>query len=594
MFMNILIVILVLVIGYAWMVRGVFSAMLHALCAIIAGAIAFGFWEPLSLMLVNASPERGFFSFLESIAWGVALIVPFAVIMLLLRLATDKLIPGNIKNAGIVDYTGGAVFGIVTGVICTGVLAIGIGNMRVSTEFLGYQPLWYSADRATGAGSLVKSDSLWVPVDSVVSKMYGNLSQGSMSSAEPLAYWYPELELTGFASRVSPEGMGRNALRPEDFNLRGTYTVGPEQGTQVSELLKIDGDVTQRYVDINNESVTTGRVFGYVIEFEPSAKERGRKGAGQLVVSNGQIRMLAENAAGETFTIFPNAVISESSEPGQFGRWRFDAADVFINSTGGKSKVTMGFEFVVPSGSTPAAIFVKNIRIDSDEFPNAVSYPNVSRRDRLVRTGSILRSNKAEVEYNTEYTVTYNPSESNTGYVNTSARLLEILPLTSARRGMTIEDNGNLIVGGQGTYDVKEEVGRKNAGTSKELRVERYAVGNDQAIVKLDVGSESPFGFLTEGVQVAPLDQPLVLLDTMGNEYEAVGYEYMDSSIMELRYTLGNTLTGIDDTPSLSTTRADQRLRIIFIVTKGVELDRFVIGDMVIARFTPPIEPLSN
>jgi len=237
---------------------------------------------------------------------------------------------------------------------------------------------------------------------------------------------------------------------------------------------------------------------------------------------------------------------------------------------------------------------VKNIRIDSDEFPNAVSYPNVSRRDRLVRTGSILRSNKAEVEYNTEYTVTYNPSESNTGYVNTSARLLEILPLTSARRGMTIEDNGNLIVGGQGTYDVKEEVGRKNAGTSKELRVERYAVGNDQAIVKLDVGSESPFGFLTEGVQVAPLDQPLVLLDTMGNEYEAVGYEYMDSSIMELRYTLGNTLTGIDDTPSLSTTRADQRLRIIFIVTKGVELDRFVIGDMVIARFTPPIEPLSN
>lgn len=587
MFMNILVVIFVLAIAYAWMVRGIFNAMIHALCALVAGAIAFAFWEPLSIMLVNMSPERGFFSFIESIAWGVALVVPFAVVMLLLRVATDKLIPANIKNNPAVDYAGGAVFGAVTGVICSGILVIGVNNMRVSTEFLGYQPLWYSAERATGAGSLVKSDSLWIPVDSIVADVYGTLSEGSMSSGEPLAYWYPELELTGFASRVSPGGMGRNALRPEDFNLLGTYTVGPEQGTQVSELLKISGSSnTQRYVDINDEPVSTGRVYGYVLEFEPSAKERGRKGAGQLVVSNGQIRMLVENSNNETYTIFPNAVISESSEPGQFGRWRFDAADVFINSTGGKSKVPMGFEFVVPTGSTPVALFVKNVRIMADEFPDAVSYPTPSRRDRLVRTGSILRGNKAEVDYNTEYTVSYNWTSDENRFVDTTSRLLEILPISAARRGMTIDDD-NHIVAGQGTYDVKSEVGRRNAGTSKNLRVERYAVAEDQAMIKLEVSADSPFGFLSEGAQVAPLDEPLVLLDTLGNEYEAVGYEYIDSSIMELRYTLGNTLTGIEDTPSLSTTRADQRLRIIFVITDGVEIDRFVIGDMVLAQFNP-------
>ncbi|MCR9075599.1 MAG: hypothetical protein NXI07_06130, partial [bacterium] len=124
--MNILVVIFVLAIAYAWMVRGIFNAMIHALCALVAGAIAFAFWEPLSIMLVNMSPERGFFSFIESIAWGVSLVVPFAVVMLLLRVATDKLIPANIKNNPAVDYAGGAVFGAVTGVICSGILVIGV------------------------------------------------------------------------------------------------------------------------------------------------------------------------------------------------------------------------------------------------------------------------------------------------------------------------------------------------------------------------------------------------------------------------------------------------------------------------------------
>ncbi|MCR9076136.1 MAG: hypothetical protein NXI07_08855, partial [bacterium] len=201
-------------------------------------------------------------------------------------------------------------------------------------------------------------------------------------------------------------------------------------------------------------------------------------------------------------------------------------------------------------------------------------------------TGSILRGNKAEVEYNTEYTVNYDWTSGENRYVDTTSRLLEILPISAARRGMTIDDE-NHIVAGQGTYDVKAEVGRRNAGTSKNLRVERYAVAEDQAMIKLEVSADSPFGFLSEGAQVAPLDEPLVLLDTLGNEYEAVGYEYIDGSIMELRYTLGNTLTGIEDTPSLSTTRADQRLRIIFVITDGVEIDRFVIGDMVLAQFNP-------
>ncbi len=591
MFMNLIAVALVLIIGFVWMNRGIFNSMLHALCAFVAGAIAFAVWEPLAVMLVNASPERGFFSFLEGIAWGVALIIPFAVVMLLLRLTMDKLIPNNIKNSSTVDRIGGAAFGLVTGVISTGILVIGIGNMRLSTDFMKYQPLWYSTDRATGAGSLVQSDTLWVPVDSIVAKLYGKLSQGTMSSEQPLAYWYPELELTGFASRVSPEGMGRNALRPEDFIVKGAYIVGPKEGTNPNELLQIeDSPKPQRYVDINGDAVPSGRIFGYVVEFEPGSKERGKKGAGQLIISNGQVRMLAkDDSTDETFTIFPLAAISESSKPGQFGRWRYDAEGVFISSTGGKSKVPIGFEFLVPKGTTPVALFVKNIRVATAELPNTVEYPSISQRDQLVRDGAILQGKQAEaITYNTEYTVTANPIGENS-FVDTTARMLDVLPISSARRGLTVDDDG-LVIGGQGIWDVKEEVGRNNAGPSKKLRVERYAAADDQALVKLDVSPGSPFGFLSEAAQISPLDQHLTLIDSLGNEYEAIGFEYKDNTNMEIRVTRGTPLSGIEDTPTLSTTRVDQKLRLVFIVTKGVEIEKFVIGDVQIARFSPPIK----
>jgi len=589
MILNILIVVLVLAIAYAWMVRGAFSSMLHMLCALIAGVIAFAVWEPLSLMLVKMSPERGFFSFIESVAWGVALIVPFAVSFLLLRMLSDKAVPNNIKNNGAVNYAGGAIFGLATGVISMGILVIGVGNMRVATNFLGYQPLWYSTDRQNGAGSLVKSDALWVPVDKIVARLYGQLSNGSMSSPQPLSYWYPELELTGFASRVSPgDGQGRNAMRPDDFRIRSTYTVGAESGEQIKDLLKIDGGATQRYVDIDNNPVTTGTLMGYVVEFEPGAKERGKKGAGQLVISNGQVRLLVEDNNGQTHTIFPAAVISESNKPGQYGRWRFDADGVFITSTGGTSKVPMGFEFVVPQGQTPVSLLIKNVRVRTQNLPDPVSYASITRRDLAVKTGSILEGKEAAVEYNESNAIAIDAS-GDVPAIITSLRLMDVVGSVAAKRNFTVDED-NAIVGGQGSFSVKEEIGRNNTPNSKKLRVEKYAVGEGQAMIRLDVSSGTPFGLLSDAARTAPLDQPLKLIDERGNVYEAIGFEYKDRELMTLRYTRGSTLTGVQETPTLSTTRDDQELRITFIITDGVKITKFAIGDVVVARFNPPID----
>jgi len=588
--MNIIVILLVLGIAYAWMIRGAFNSMIHLICVIIAGAIAFAFWEKLSVMFIGMSPERGFFSFLESIAWGISLVVPFVVALLILRTITDKLIPSNINNAKAVDYAGGAVFGLITGVISAGILLIGISSMRLSTNFFGYQPAWYSADRATGAGSIVKNDKLWIPVDLLTSKLYATLSTGSFATNEPLGKWYPELELVGFTTRVSPgDGAGRNAISPNDFNIKSTYIVGNSKGSSsINELLKdIRDEKSQKYSDINSEVVSTGYIAGYVVEFEPGAKERGKKG-GQLIVSNAQYRLLVEDSDGNTQSVFPIAVISESSESNQFGRWRFDAKEVFITSVGGKSRVQMAFEFVIPQGFQPIAFFAKNIRVNAESMPSPIEYADTAKRDQLVSDGAILKGESGSRKLDTSKAVQYaNPQADKR--ISNSLRFGTTVSSQAARRGLTLSDD-NEIIDGEAIFDTKTEIGRTNAPQSRKLRVEKYAVSEGQTLIKIQAGFDSEIGLATEAASEAPLDQPFLLIDTNGNEYEAIGYEYQDSKVFQVRYTRGSTLGGISDTPTLSRSRDDQTLVLLFIVSTKVELSHFTIGDIAIAELVPPIK----
>lgn len=590
MIMNIIIIVFVLSITYAWMIRGMFSSMIHLLCVIAAGAIAFAVWEPLALILVNMSPERGFLSFLESVAFGVSLVVPFVVSLVILRILTDKIVSGNISNSKFIDYAGGGLCGVGTGVICAGITVLGIGSMRVSTDFMGYQPLWYSTDRAIGSGALVKNDRLWIPVDTIVAKMYTQLSMGSMSTNQPLGKWYPELEIAGFSARVSPgDGKGRNAINPDDFKVQSRYTVGDPMGSEsIADLLKDSRDSqSQKYIDINSNPVSKGHLVGYVINFEPGAKERGEKG-GQLVVSNGQYRLLIEDNDGNTMSVFPVAVISESSNADQFGRWRFDANDVFITSVGGKSRPLMAFEYVVPTGYTPIALYVKNIRVNPKMLPDPIEYASPSARDRVVQTGSILKGESKNRLLDKSSMVTYDPQDE-TRLIRKSFKVGQMMSSQIAKRGMTLNDK-NGIVDGQGSWNVKTDVGRKNAPMDKKLRVSAYALSKGQAMIRIDVSADTAFGLFSDASRDALTDQPLMLIDDKGNEYEAIGYEYTDSKVFEARYTRGSTLTGIQDMPSMSRSRSDQKLVLLFVVTKQIKITHLAIGDIAITRFDPPID----
>src|SRR5882724_2370289 len=198
MALSIISIVVMLGLAYIWLTRGFFSSLLHLTCTIIAGAIAFAAWEPISYWLLESAPTGGFMSFIASIAWGVGLLVPFAITLALLRLIVDKLLPANVVLDQKLDYVGGGICGIASGAITAGILCIALNFFRLGTDTPS-QPITYS----NAGGSLVRTSSLWIPVDKLTAGLYGSLSERAFRSPEPLAHWHPDLAEEGATMRIT-------------------------------------------------------------------------------------------------------------------------------------------------------------------------------------------------------------------------------------------------------------------------------------------------------------------------------------------------------------------------------------------------------
>jgi len=614
---NLIVILLTLGIAYLWATRGLFSAFLHLVCTLVAGAIAFAAWEPLGYMLLDALPSSGFLRFLHGLSWTIALVAPFALSLIAMRFAVDKLAPNNTRQAPVVDLVGGGACGLAASVIAMGFLVLGVSYARLSVGLTGYRPLWYAQDKGTQGGSLVRADRLWLPVDRLTAGLYTRLSGASLATGEPLAKWHPDLALAGFAARISPgDGQARNVLTADDFKLLRAYTVGNTQsGSPVPELLEYETGgrmIAQPYANTAGEPVTSGYLAGYVIEYAPGAKEDSK--GGQVIVSNGQVALLCQNRApdadpSDTIAVYPVAVISQArAEDGDlFGRWRFDAEEVFIASVGGASVVRMAFEYVVPTGYEPIALRVKNNRLELDDAPQAAkpkAYATVQQRDRAIESGALIAGG-ADVQIDESEAVLIDGSAINRSFgrdppppgIAVGDFLGYTLTRQTARQGLIVEVQGrtNAIVGGQGCFST-EELSEGRTTTERTFRVERFGCAPDQEIVQVAADKETmPASFLGPVMQSLNTDLPIRLIDTDGNVYDAVGYVYEDNDGACIRLTPPDPLDGSGDVPkTMSSARTDQSLRLLFLVSKGTDIAYYTVGDKALIKFEPPLEAASN
>ncbi|MCL4220053.1 MAG: hypothetical protein KJZ65_01655 [Phycisphaerales bacterium] len=603
MIFNLLTLGLVALIAYMWSIKGFFSSFLHMLCVFVAGAVAFGLWEPVSILLLTSAPQKGMLASLAGNAWGIGLAVPFAIVLLITRVAMDKIAPANVQQTTLTDYIGGGACGAVSGIITMGILVIALGSIRFSdsTMGMGYRPISYTTDRAIGGGSLVYSDRLLVPVDKITGKLYSHLSLAAFSAPEPLAKWHPDPSIEGPAARITyGEGNAKNFLKPGEITLKGMYIVGsPDGNTPTSQILTDAFSTTpQKYVNVHGETVGQGKLLGVKFELSANAKES----TGQHMIAPGQLRLVVQpvdlsgNWTGEPSQIvFPVALISQAdgAEATSWGRWRFEAEGVFVSSVGGGSSAMMAAEFVVPPNSRPLALYVKNLRVPLGPITEETQrFAAPGMRDAQIRAGTILESIKLEQLDRSKAARVRDEDISSRGglggVVTISATLGREAFQSSQKRELVLDDK-KMIVSGHGAF-TPAEVSRSR-DISRELKVDRFAVPDGTVMVQIDVAPKSVASLLGPVGSIADQSDPFYIIDTSGTPYQAVGYIYKDRDRYDIHYFPGNPLRGmidLRDVPGLTAVRDDQELRLLFLVSRGVEMQAFAIGSNVVFELEKP------
>lgn len=187
MILNLIVLFFVLGMAVLWSTYGLFSALIHLMLVLVAGSIALAVWEPVTVnLLLGAIPDY---------AWAVGLIGPFVVVLIVLRVALDKLIKGNMKFHPLVDQMLGGVTGAIAGVLTAGLTVIGLSYLPLPLTFLGYQP--YEIKGAANFPGPSEGDdmvaSLWIPVDRYAARTFGFLSTHGFASNRPLAHIIPDL-----------------------------------------------------------------------------------------------------------------------------------------------------------------------------------------------------------------------------------------------------------------------------------------------------------------------------------------------------------------------------------------------------------------
>ncbi len=580
MFMNLLSIAIVLGLGYLWVTRGFFSALLHLACVIAAGAIAFGVWEPVSMFLLQKSPQSGFGSFIGDAAWGLGLALPFVVSLALLRVVTDKLAPGNIIVDDMYDSIGGGICGAGIGVITAGMFVLSTGFLRVPASFMGYQPV-----QMANQGNLERTTNLWLPVDRLTAGLYNKLSQNTLSTNTPLAYYYPDLAAVAGTQRMSEgNGNNKNNIRPDGFEVEMRFTVGKGASAPADQVFSdFLNPGTQQITMLDGSSLPAGSyIEGFLINFLAGAKED----FGQVVVGKGQIRLVAHNSAGEGVTLYPIAVTSQArSGSSDFGRFRFDG-EFYVASVGGATQAPMAFEFAVPAGYEASALYVRNIRHEIDGTPDR-EFADASARDIAIQTGELLIGD-ATANLNLAHAKIIDAQ--NAEGIDINNRMANRVVLQKGNTpGLEVNDD-NLIVNGEGVFNPGDVAGR---GLDRNLRIDKLYVTKDTNIIQIQVTGDptlvSTSYFSTSAAPDLRTDVPPRLIDAKGQVYVAVGFIYEDANKVQVRYTPGRPMQGLDEADALVRSRDDQVMYLIFRPSIGVEIKHFAIGDTVLATFEPPV-----
>jgi hypothetical protein len=595
MLLNVLVILSVIFIAYLWTQQGFLSSFLHLCCTIAAGAVAFGVWELLVYkVLLGVRID---------LAWTLGLIVPFILSLLVFRIACDKLVPWDVKIDNTTNFVGGGVLGLVSGTISVGMIVIASGFLNMGAKFFGYQPVTTDAN-----GSVVRAASLWYPADAITSKIFESLSVGGFTAGQSaLARRQPDVYLQAGLVRMTNSDVSRTTISPEDVLVSGYYEVHGSTQELMTDTFQFDdqGDPMRQSAvrfDGSTRPDANSKILGLVMAFSRGGVEM----TSQFVFGPNQVRLIGELGNGKIESFFPIAVVSRAdAATTTAGRWRYDAPDVFIASPGQASQSQMAFEFLVPNDIQIVDLLVKNARIPASKIPrmSIEGMPaegfTIESRDEAVRTMAILTGTPDKDAVAIERGGLSTDSSQRVTSVNTTnlntlretgiavtSKIPSGVLHKSLLRGFKFGGKNNAsIVSGKSSF---QDASGSKAPTK--LRVTDLVAPAKTRIVQVDISirkATSPYGMAR---QKALTVVPPVLIDTLGQVYEAVGFYHNDGRMQRLEYDPSSSIRALSQLPSLSSSKPNDQVVLFFIVPKGVQIREFSLGGQeTILELDPPL-----
>ncbi len=524
---NIGVILLVGLIAYWWANQGLFSSFLHLLCVIIAGALAFAAWEPITTGLLLHGNK------FDNYAWGIALIIPFLVFLVIFRIALDKIAPDNVSFPIWTNYAVGFPLGVVAGTLTIGIFLIGAGHIQSGRSLFGFQG-W---QRSNSTGKVTQVQSAWFPAHKITSQFYSWLSVSSMGAlggtSTPMQRCNPELYKQMTLIRDSyKEGTSAMALVPDSVQVNGVYIC--------DELRKIA-------VSLN---------------FDAKAQDYGE----QLTISSAQIRLIGStHGQGSPSVVHPENWSQETTR-GR-GHFVFDDVSHYATSVPGRQTAQITFIFPALEHGQPKYVQIRGTRV------------NLSTVQKVEASYSAFAGVSGGEDTSSEFV--------GGGDIRSAIRIDNRL------RGLNV--GTNQLPGGIRHIDRyfsegEASISKGGDRPARSLQIQGIYETPGTRIVKLDVSRTSPANIYGAVSREAGNNAQLALVDTAGREYSPIGYLHEKTDSYHIKLAPSRFVRTIDELPSLPSA-GNQTLELIFRVTQNVTIAAFRMGDVTVGTCNVNVPP---
>ncbi|MBC8201556.1 MAG: CvpA family protein [Planctomycetes bacterium] len=523
---NLIILGLVGLIAYWWANEGLFSAFIHMVCVVTAGAIALSLWEPITMSILTGG---GF----DNYAWGVVLIGVFSISLLILRVAADKIMPSNVNFPTWANFAFGGFSGAVAGVISIGICLIGSGFIQSTNELFGYRGTGRDENNKAMIGKV--GDPIWLDVAQITAEFYGTLSVGTLRpdfSGAPLRQYNPSInELATLVRDTFSGGKGQLSLLPD--------------AAKVTSVAKSDDGLVVVQVS-----------------FTSQAKDYG----GQLSLASSQVRLISEAIGSKKPKVHYPFSWKQEVADGTERIFIYDDVSHYATSVPGRQETEIKFAFdTKDAGFVPKFIQIRGTRLEVPNIETTAIPHTVAKeyRGRQLSDEEIVEARDPlgkDIQH----------------LVDSTSKILRLRISTNGIPGTIVYDEELYFVEGSLTTKWKQR------GISAALAIKGIRADEGTGIVQVDVtpGKSASFSDL---ISILSENDPIELIDTNGRKYAPIGYYLGDSKRMQLTLTPSTPIQSIGELPlHVLTASRPKDMTLIFQVTLGEWVKELRVGDFTI------------